>query len=385
MRSALMACLVLTVGCSGNPQLDGGTGGGSGFDGGSGGGGGGSNALTLAQFCQQREAALCAAGVTCGLFASPAGCAATFEQQRLDYAAFDDCVVGQAAVADGRTSFDGTAAADCLATAATTCQTLVSTGVCRNVFRPLVTLGGSCFDDRECVDGTYCEKSMTCPGTCRARAPAGQVIGNGERCLEGQYTSIESDGGLGLLFVCRPVVPAGQPCPNVTACAAGLTCRGDTNTCGTPRADGQACVVVDGGIFGPTIVQDCERLHACRPLDAGIACAPLGGVGEGCLLGTCKADLRCIDGRCAPPGTTGQACSNVNDCASGFYCQPTGGQPFGPGLCQPREPVGGACFGDSDCVRGLVCAQVPPADGGVLPDRRCAAGDAGLPCADRTP
>lgn len=343
-------------------------------------------------FCSQTDPAYCSRAVACGLFETNAGC--------LSRVASPVCAENLAAIADGRASFSAAAAVDCL-TQPPVCTPAAN--VCSTVFQPLVAQGGSCFNNRECVQGLSCRNwdglTTQCPGTCQPRVGDGQTLHSGEECLEGLQVSWEElpDGGLARQVMCRSPLLAGRSCSVNSIvnlpCAAGLTCRGETLTCGTPRPDGEACVAIDGGFF-VYMVEDCVRGSRCLPRDGGSSCAPwappaLGGVGQPC--GMCKADLRCLNGTCAPLGGAGQSCLRSffrDECASGFFCLPPetdagisigGGERSG--TCSPRLPVGSRCTG-GDCLVSLTCNLVAAADGGFGSESRCAPD---LRCADRTP
>ncbi len=379
--------------CSGSPGIDGGTGGGAGGGSATGGGGGSTAPLTEREYCDGRVDALCQVQVACGTYEALAGCRDAYDAQRLEYA-LDDCSVGRAATADGRQRFDGAAAASCLGgLSASTCRTPATCGA---VFTPLVAQGGACFDDRECVMGTACQTTLTCPGTCQPRVGADGVLAPGERCLEGlgtQYT-FPTDGGFQVEYRCKAPAPAGQPCSLDFAfsCMTGLACSPATSTCVSARAAGEPCEYRDGGAFGGGWVNGCEGGLFCQPSPTGGAprCGALAAVGAPC--GTCRLDLRCVRdggevGTCALKGTAGEACALPQDCAFGFFCQPSGTAPLGPGTCQPRQATGALCRSSLDCTPGLDCVQGPASDGGLFPESRCAARDGGSAssCVDRSP
>jgi hypothetical protein len=377
--------LVALCGCPASPLPDGGAGGG-GADGGV---DGGSASSTLEQFCATREATLCDAQVRCGAYASASGCGEAFEEQRVQWR-LDDCTVGRASVADGRQRFDGVAAADCLtALASTTCR---SPSACTSVFVPLVAQGGTCFDDRDCIMGTFCDTRATCPGTCQPRVPADTRYEGGERCLEGLYSEFRTpmDGGFGVEFFCRSPASANQPCDPAPlgSCVSGLACSPTSRTCIAAKSAGEPCEFFDGGLFGGQWANVCSAGLFCQPPgDGGVPrCGALARVGEPC--GTCQLDLFCAgDGGCAPKGRAGAPCTAPTHCAWGFFCQAEGGAPLGPGTCQPRLAAGASCRGATDCQPGLDCASFPPSDGGLFPEQRCVVGDGGVAglCLDLAP
>lgn len=385
-------------GCSSTPPSgDGGAGGGSGGGGGgSGGGAGGGSAPTLDSYCDQVNPASCAFGVRCGLYDSTAGCLEFWSRQLEDFGN-DSCSTSRAAVSDGRQDFSSPGAAACLAAWGSSSSSCATTpGACAGVFVAKVTLGGSCFNDAECITGTWCDKRQGCPGLCAARRPAGTIGQSALDCAEGLYPSFRAnpDGGFGVVFVCTAPGAQGQPCEagNVLSCQGELRCNGASGTCAGPKSAGQPCGVTDAGTFSQT-VNDCAPGLVCQPDAQGVAvCGPLAGLGQRC--GQCKLDLRCapaadggLTGTCTAKGTLGDGCRISSDCARGFYCKPSGSTPLGPGTCEARLNAGDECRGDLDCKARLVCESRPATDGGFIPERRCAPGDGGLAgvCLDSTP
>lgn len=386
-RRALAVVAVLLCGCPATPTLDGGAGGGGG--GAATGGGGGTATTSLEDYCTAREGALCDAQVRCGAYATASGCGDAFEEQRVQWR-LDDCSVGRASVADGRQRFDGAAAASCLSGLATAACRAPST--CGDVFAPRVTQGGACFDDRDCVMGTFCDTRTVCPGTCQPRVPADTRFDPGERCLEGLYSEfrLPSDGGFTVEYFCRAPAAASQPCDPAFffSCVTGLACSPASRTCVSAKPAGEPCEFFDGGFTGGQWANVCSSGLYCQPVADGGAprCGAPAAVGEAC--GTCQFDLFCADdGGCATKGLAGAACALPSHCAWGFFCLPTGSAPLGPGTCQPRLDAGATCRGSTDCQPGLACDAFPASDGGSVPELRCAAGDGGVAglCLDLTP
>lgn len=408
MTRKLVCCIAVLVmsACSSTPPdndggIGGGTGGGSGggsgggTGGGSGGGGGGTGggAGTLDSFCASATPAICDYATRCGFYQTTTGCL-DFLGRTLEDQGYDVCSVGRRAIPDGRQGFDSTSAATCVSQyPSATCGTVPA--ACNQVFTPKVMSGGSCFNNSECVAGTYCNTRMACPGACEARKPAGSVVQSASECLEGLVTRLEqvTDGGFGIQTVCVTPSAAGGQCDPTfqTTCAAGLKCSATTRTCVTAKTAGQPCGYLDAGILSRSI-NDCADGLVCQPNGAGVeVCGAYAGTGERC--GQCKYDLRCAisdggtTGTCAAKGQLAEGCRFSTDCARGLYCKPSGTLPLGPGTCQTRLSAGATCSQDADCVPGLACESRQPADGGLFPERRCAATDAGigLGCVDQTP
>jgi MYXO-CTERM domain-containing protein len=91
----------------------------------------------------------------------------------------------------GRSTYDGAKVEACAAfIRAATCDELNVTShvaglaPCASFATPLVSVGGACTNDWECIDG-FCDKTGVAAGAdgaCRARAPAGQSCASGNLC-----------------------------------------------------------------------------------------------------------------------------------------------------------------------------------------------------------
>ena len=107
---------------------------------------------------------------------------------------------------------------------------------CATFATPLVTPGGACGQDWECVDG-WCEHpAMTSgDGTCRALVGEGQDC-TVDHCAKGTVCS-------GATKTCIASHPVGASCASGATCASGV-CDGNTGTCGPPV--GGACFYSSG-------------------------------------------------------------------------------------------------------------------------------------------
>jgi len=97
---------------------------------------------------------------------------------------------------------------------------------CATFATPLVTAGGACGYDWECVDG-WCEHPpMTSgDGTCRSQ------VGEGEDCTVDHCAKGTSCSGA--TKICVASRAAGATCASAASCASGV-CDGTTGTCAPP-------------------------------------------------------------------------------------------------------------------------------------------------------
>lgn len=206
----------------------------------------------------------------------------------------------EAAVDDGRVTYDGKAASDCLKDVAEVACADVNqrpVDTCEDVLKGSVAAGGECDIDDECEAGHICDTNQMCPGQC------------------------------------APLRPAGQPCREDGDCASGLVCSNVTSLCVRPGAEGSACgggiePQCDGGLacIGDDAME--MRTGTCRPFDE----IELAGRDEPCDLaaGTlCESGLSCVvvslDGpsfACRPIPVSGGSCGIgfPENCPKGEYC-----------------------------------------------------------------
>lgn len=251
-----------------------------------------------------------------------------------------------------RLSFDGVAAAACLAEleADDTCSPfdhLMRAPACSAaLFIAQVEPGGECFRDAtlhfsvlgaasECQGG-FCDGDQ-CPGICH------EWLADGEACDTGQCSPDSAciDGE------CAPRRAEEEDCPQEDACAVGLACVG--NVCRVPSQAGDPCY---GGL--------CSTGYNCIEDQ----CRAKVEVGEICTWRyDCADDGRCLDRdgdgpqglTCGPLGELGEWCSQPVDCGPDFYCEREGAQMMG--ICQSRSPISTPCTRDS-CEVGAWCNHV---------------------------
>lgn len=334
MKTLALVAVLLVLGCSGTPAIDGGAGGGrvgGGSGGGSGGGtatGGGSGGLALADFCAAQLAANCAKEIRCGAAAQGADCQklALFTRSSL-LNARTDCLgaAARAKLASGVTLYDGVKAQQCLmaiqSTSACTLNPLPAEPSCDGVFTGTVAQGGSCYGFTECGPGLYCNSSTSvCPGTCQPRVPAGGVAPSAVACEVGLIGSFRPDAG---------------------------------NVCVAPVAPGESCTAPAGTFFG----LPCSGATSCQAaVDGGSTCQPLKTAGQACsafAFSDCTLDTNCATGsdggtQCVPLGRSGQPCGPNLSCQKGLACSVLS-------VCGPLVAEGGACTTDGDCVAGRLC------------------------------
>jgi plastocyanin len=253
------------------------------------------------------------------------------------------------AMKGGRVAFDAPGAKRCVDTltqatcdlAATYCISgfpgaesaaeLASSGLqgpaCMGAFRPLVTAGGNCLSDDECVDGVCSGPYTGAPGVCLTPLPDGAqcVAFSGKTCagmcLFGGDAS--SDEG-----VCVPRGTEGAQCDLTLDCVADLVC-------------------ISGGA-------------------APFACHRPGPLGSTCSGNALHAEVECLPGlhcgaahTCVPPEPAGASCYSPDACLDGLYCVGLSMvQVPRPGTCAPPLSIGTACklaadpqaLGEDGCV-----------------------------------
>ncbi len=326
---ALTACVDSGGGSgSGNSGADGGAGGGNNGGGGNNNGGGGGNVPS--EF-DREELAATLARATCDFLFNCGW------QDFLGLGDKDACVAGntgnfadgsfvqlEAAIADGRVSYDATKARACLEAFATReCNNLEEAPtICEEVFVGSAALGDPCEIDEECAEG-YCELDDACPGTCVAYAPLGESCADVE-CERG----LDCDENL----TCVEYAGEGEPCggDGGANCGGGIfVCDGETEepNSGTCRPLGNLFSAEEGQACNPQ-----ESLF-CEP---GLSCV-LTGVGEMGLTWECRARAEAVGADCFG--------GVPNHCPDGTYCA---GIDFAAGMtqgtCTALPGEGDACL-----------------------------------------
>jgi hypothetical protein len=209
------------------------------------------------------------------------------------------------AVDDGRVTYSGKTAADCIKAidgiADDECASVNDRPIpaCEDMMKGSLAAGEECDMDEECAEG-ICNTNDMCPGEC------------------------------------APLRPMGQPCQEDGDCATTLVCSEVTRLCAVPGAEGAACgggieAQCDGGLA--CIGEDSMEMQTgtCRPFSE----IELAGVNETCNLDEgllCESGLSCVvvslDGpafECRAIPASGGTCGIgfPENCPKGQYCPVT--------------------------------------------------------------
>jgi hypothetical protein len=231
---------------------------------------------------------------------------------------------------------------------------------------------GTCSTDFECVDGTYCDPSNGCPGTCQ---PEGTSCTADYMCASNEFcdTSYDWDNGE-TVNRCDKTTREGEYCGDpdldMNSCEKGLECTleegGDfTGYCAQPVltvvGSGRLCVEAsdstarycEDGLVCTSVPKDADPtvfVRHCSPVvELGGACLRDDSVsGSVCTDGTfCDAAADLTTGKCATRSTVGADCvpSNPRSCVLGATCDETTSQ------CRAITfgTVGDPCETDADC------------------------------------
>ena len=313
--------------------------------------------------------AVCNAAARCGIYASTSLCNAASM-------VYDTCAT-TAAMRDGRTVFDSSAANSCLNQSGSSCD--IDYTSCSAAQRGTGTLNAPCFGANECEPNLACVTN-TCPGTCQPRTPLGGTY-TGAECVSGSYLYGST---------CQPYLPVGQSCAPVSPqvsdrqCVASAFCSSGTKICTTKRTAGQSCTMSYsecgnfltcwGGVCGAAgnLGSPCDGTRACK---YGYKCGATntrvntGAMGAPCTsqFGDCEPNLICdipaggTQGTCGRVHTLGDSCT-YNGYQCGFigslYCTATSVSPNGS--CAMKKGQGASCGGYEECLSSTctnsVCA-----------------------------
>ncbi len=299
--------------------------------------------------------------------------------------------IGDAIGAD-RVSYDGEAAAECLASIHTADCALLQEGdgppgpACDQVFTGLVDAGNTCYSSDDCADNGTCGQTgdcylQCCAGLCQARAGLGSNC-ESTSCVEGAHCVYTPGAGFYLCQtgeanspcgsdwecdtdfwcdvdgggLCTADLPADSSCSDDAQCPLPQLCVGDDTSSGLgtcARADtlSAAC---DDECYGP---------YYClaNPNELG-ECANLPGEGQSCALSyrCAGSHLRCDSNSslCVPLLALHSACTQTGQCEQGLIC--TADLPGGadPGQCENPIDDGLSCNSDRQCLSD-VCAGDP--------------------------
>jgi len=292
-----------------------------------------------------------------------------------------------AAVAAGRVTIDWNLAHECVNASRDMRQThpgyVVATsgewsslrdGACKNFYTGAVADGGSCEDDWDCLDGSFCySDNPFTPGSTQCLKPAasGQPCGTYRGCAEG--LSCDDTSGL-----CITLAANGEPCDPANYgddCQSGV-CGDPINNCLAPPepiAQGQPCTEED------TCANGCGM---CKPASAGapLTCEMMGKSGDYCRdWNDCLWDLGCVNNACGTVGD-GQNCGSVSQalCEPGLSCVPPVNCSMYAGdqtTCENEAPICAydANYGDCSAVEGI-CTGALPTSGPCLHALYCGEG-----------
>lgn len=279
---------------------------------------------------------------------------------------------------------------------------LATNAACAGVVSGTRRAGEACVLGVQCADGLECAGG-TCPGTCRAKAPAC----NPGVCPAGTYcadTACKPQAKLGAscsfcsgddascnsceigLFcqmragefsgTCVAAKPTGAACSDSSSfneCAAPNVCLSEGSVCAAPVPLGQPCA---GAL-------DCGREARCD-FNGTHACAPLLPMGAACtnVYFECGPGAACVDGVCTRGGAgptkgavevrptvgAGGDCFRAN-CGPNLACRPHGDAQRPTWTCDPLVPVGGVCEPESESFKVLLMLAgvraVSPCEEGV--------------------
>ncbi len=240
--------------------------------------------------------------------------------------------------------------------------------------------GVPCSDDNPCSLGDVCKEGGCSPGKPKVCVAPGPCYG------------VACDPNSG---TCNfPPLQTGLPCDDGSACTAPDLCN--AGVCGGALVkcdDGNPCTSdscdpVKGCVIAPNNAP-CDDGEPCTTQDVcgGGACAGQAKVcddgnpctGDTCAKGIgCKADAVadkspcgsdgstwCVAGKCATKSTSGFACGDASDCASGYCVE---------GVC-----CGSACAGGCESCLALWTGSIDglckPIKAGIDPDNECQAMD----------
>jgi hypothetical protein len=310
------------------------------------GGGGGGGSIPIEELGPELREAFCARLVRCGLVDTEASCAELVDLN-------DEEV--QAGVAAGTVAYDGEAARECLdAFASASCDASAESArvdppACAEAVRGTVADGGGCEANVECISGdcmtTSCQMAC-CPGTC-ATTVADAAVGSScaaAPCVEGAYCDAT--------MTCRTLIGVDQACNGNFECGYGLYCEQTSGpgVCRDAPNRGDSCPV---GL--------CADLGD-RCDEGTMTCVALSAAGGPCTdLFSCQAQLVCGSATttCIEPPAVGQPCPD-GACESAGWCDANM-------MCLADKPDGQMCTGSGECASDFcnifatpsVCAAEP--------------------------
>lgn len=305
------------------------------------------------------------------------------------------CLIGAAGWDLGRANVDVTAYFACIDAQypANTCARDLNDVLANCTNLPFINgataNGGLCTNDSECSSGFCSVPAADACGTCQAYLPNGQQCQRDAQC--NPASSYCDETGFGSSNTCEAYTALSMTCTRDDACGPGNVCAstgGFQRTCQVAVALGGACTGnrfqcarTAGSPLPETICSSENAAGTCIPVQttAGGTCgngeriAPLFGPrGPFCL-----ETEYCSSGLCTPRRTTGQPCTDTEQCAMGLYCDNQG--QTATDQCQPYKDVNQACSSSAQCKNLLTCALAICQPGFGLVGEAC---NAMVPCAE---
>lgn len=249
-------------------------------------------------------------------------------------------------VAAGRSTFDSSSAAECVAGLRTAyCESnrlsLRAPAACEHVVRGVGQQGSPCETHLECSDATYCQRSGPC-GTCEPRLSVDADCTDSRSCMT----------GLSCLGRCQQTADLGESCRTLPCANTFLTCNEDF-ICEpynrVPLAIGAECgdaSCVDGAtcVFDSAGRGTCQNYVTVLP---GAECVRS-------LPETCPTGYACAFGLCRALPTEGESCRTA-PCGPGLFCASPSS------ICRTPLPNGEPCIVDQHC-QSLSCQEQVCAD-----------------------
>lgn len=269
------------------------------------------------------------------------------------------CRSVEPAIAAGRVTFDGLAAARCLASARSSlalgCRWNLEAfdhPVCGEVFFGTVENGAECLPHDgwgiappvECRAGICVGSGDACPAACRARPALGEHCddgtlrcGAGQRCADGECRTLPGENELCLLG----------------SCGDGLVClRLEGESRCRPRATPET-QCGDDFVCAPFGGMRCVESICEMVLRLGDPCVASYNCPDGLV---CRSEPESVEKACRPPATLNESCVEHDACAEGTYCQEFPSDTFPtPARCVRLLAAGEPCERDLVCAIGLWC------------------------------
>lgn len=302
-----------------------------------------SGPIAIESLSASYESFYCSAAARCGAIDDVATCRSLHLARTSNYSGlFSDAQI-QAAEANLIT-YDGTAAATCLAGFFSTClRNYVATpraepAECETMFTATAGSGAPCGANEECISGT-CNMTGPCSGNCcqgtclgamppPPRPTAGQSCMLNSACIN-SFCDSPSE-------VCTPYLTIGMQASSSDQCEPGLAAN--SGTCEPLAATGEPCATTD----------DCQDIgDICTG-----TCTRVGLSGSPCSSSTqCASQLYTCDPAshtCKLGARLGDSCAQTDNCIDQSYCDTT------TFTCVALLPDGASCQSSSQC-EGRYC------------------------------